>query len=109
MTEPPRSPRGVGLGALVLLLVGLFMGLWGAWEGFLFYAGYHISLMMALYVGCWVALLGAGVAGALLLVARYRPECARYGWRLAALVVLVVAALGGPVLAIARYAWILTA
>lgn len=101
----PWATRG---GTLALLLVSMFMYLWGSFEGFLESDPYSIRLSTLLLVGAAMGFLGGVVAGVLLLIGRFRPTSVRRRWRVAAVVVLAVAVVGGPARSAAQYAWLVS-
>lgn len=102
----PWLARG---GIVVLLLIGLFYALWFFQKGLFLNSDYDERLQKLVGESAFYALFGSLVAGTLLLVARFRPEDRRGRWRVAALVVVVLAALGGPARLTARYAWMVSA
>lgn len=81
---------------VVLVVVALLMGLASFLTGFWLWPIGAGPPGFSLLVGAVLGFLGAGLAGLLLLVGGLLPRHSRGGWRIAAMAVVVLATLLGP-------------
>lgn len=104
MKEQDRPLRVIALsGIAVLVIIAVAAFVWSGVVASFFPSAQEERLSGVLIDAAFPALYGAILAAIFLLLGRWRSGVWRTGWRTAAVAVIVLAILGGPVLSAVRY------